>query len=80
MLRYRRGEAQALAADREVVRFLPAGGQPVAVEIEGGGFEIVGVAGDAQDGAAATGCVVNTQRVPWTGKRGEATVEGRSYV
>ena len=55
MLRYLREEAQALAVDREVARLLPAGGQPVAVEVEGGGFQIVGVAGDAQDSAAAAG-------------------------
>lgn len=55
MLRHLGKEPQALAIEGEVAGFFAAGGEPVAVKIEGGGFEIVGVTHDMQDGAAPAG-------------------------
>ena len=48
MLRHLRKQAQPLAIDREVARFLAAGRKPVAIKVERGGLQIVGVADDAQ--------------------------------
>lgn len=55
MLRHLRKEAQPLAIDREVACFLAAGRKPVAIKIERGGLQIVGVADDAQHRAASAG-------------------------
>src|SRR3954451_18772705 len=48
MLRHLREETQPLAIDREVACFLAAGRKPVAIKIERGGLQIVGVADAAQ--------------------------------
>src|SRR5437879_2104014 len=53
MLRHLREEAQPLAIDREVACFLAAGRKPVAIKVERGGLQIVGVANDAQHRAAS---------------------------
>src|SRR5215218_4619049 len=53
MRRHLREEAQPLAIDREVARFLAAGRKPVAIKVERGGLQIVGVADDAQHSAAS---------------------------
>src|SRR3979409_2740415 len=53
MLRHFRKEAQPLAIDREVACFLAAGRKPVAIKVERGGLQIVGVADDAQHRAAS---------------------------
>ena len=66
MLRHLREEAQPLAIDREVAGFLAAGRQPVAIKIERGRLQIVGVADDAQHRAASAGAPVvrlDTNRV-----------------
>src|SRR5450755_4341523 len=55
MLRHLREEAQPLAIDREVACFLTAGRKPVAIKVERGGLQIVGVADDAQHRAASAG-------------------------
>src|SRR5882757_1846848 len=55
MLRHLREEAQPLAIDREVACFLAAGRKPVAIKVERGGLQIVGVADDAQHRAASAG-------------------------
>src|SRR5476651_2785699 len=46
-------KAQPLAIDREVACFLAAGRKPVAIKVERGGLQIVGVADDAQHRAAS---------------------------
>src|SRR5262245_54636670 len=53
MLRSLREEAQPLAIDREVACFFAAGRKPVAIKVERGGLQIVGVADDAQHRAAS---------------------------
>src|SRR4051794_16960822 len=53
MLRYLREEAQPLAIDRKVAGFFATGGKPVAIQVERGGLQIVGVADDPQHGAAS---------------------------
>ena len=53
MLRHLREEAQPLAIDREVACFLAAGRKPIAIKVERGGLQIVGVADDAQHRAAS---------------------------
>src|ERR1700724_4183187 len=53
MLRHLREEAQPLAIDREVACFLAAGRKPVAIKVERGGLQIVGVADDARHRAAS---------------------------
>src|SRR4051812_45409855 len=55
MLRHLREEAQPLAIDREIACFLAAGRKPVAIKVERGGLQIVGVADDAQHRAASAG-------------------------
>jgi len=40
-------ETQPLSIDREVACFLAAGRKPVAIKVERGGLQIVGVADDA---------------------------------
>ena len=55
MLRDFRKEAQPLAIDRKVARFLARGRKPVAIKIQRGRLEIVGVADDAQHGASSAG-------------------------
>ena len=55
MLRDFREEGEASAIEGEVSRFLAAGRQPVAIEVERGRLQIVGVADDAQDCAASAG-------------------------
>src|SRR5262245_10291538 len=59
MLRHLREEAQPLAIDREVACFLAAGRKPVAIKVERGGLQIVGVANDAQHCAASAGNLAN---------------------
>src|ERR1700736_1446089 len=53
MLRHLREEGKPLAIDREVACFLAAGRKPVAIKVERGGLQIVGVADDTQDRAAS---------------------------
>src|ERR1700730_10590231 len=53
MLRPLREEAQPLAIDRKLACFLAAGRKPVAIKVERGGLQIVGVADDAQHRAAS---------------------------
>src|SRR3954470_11838159 len=53
MLRHLREEAQPLAIDREVACFLAAGRKPLAIKVQRGGLQIVGVADDAQHRAAS---------------------------
>jgi hypothetical protein len=53
MLRYLREEAQSLTIDREVACFLAAGREPIAIKVECGGLQFVGVADDAQRRAAS---------------------------
>src|SRR5262245_53177494 len=53
MLRHLREESQPLAIDREVACFLAAPRKPVAIKVERGGLQIVGVADDAQHRAAS---------------------------
>src|SRR5262244_2797269 len=59
MFRHLREEAQPLAIDREVACFLAAGRKPVAIKVERGGLQIVGVANDAQHRAASARNLAN---------------------
>jgi hypothetical protein len=58
MLRHLGEEAEPLAIDREVAGFLAAGRQPLAIEVERGGLQVVGVADNAQRRLAGGGTAV----------------------
>ena len=72
MLRYLREEAQSLAIDREIARFLAAGRKPVPIEVKCRGLQIVGVADDGQHGRFESDRAILGRQQPdreWADKR-----------